>query len=368
MQTFLRRLEILNFLSARQHAHLEPASTEQIIQHLQDGGYVDARPENPRSQFRLIQRDLQFLLGERDDYGEHDNDFGLAQSRGQAKSSLWSLEPYQQLSYDFERMPAYMALALSLSQKHLKQVLPSATQRELAQVFSSAQSRLQQSERKLAAQHYSKLTSSVEFYQRGQSLRTPDFDMQWLDKIYQAILLGRRIEIGYQRGAKLKHYQLDPYGIAIMLPKLYLVAAKVDDAQEEPSFRHFLLHKIQSVEISRFANKVPEDFVLKDYLEAGHMDLLIDNSDQQDYTLVLDLYVEAQSTLLVDLQDSPIAADQKLSEQTEGHWQLRATVKRTVQLRNWLLALGDQAKLREPAIIVDDLITQLKQQLANYQG
>lgn len=374
MQTFLRRLEILNYLTSRHNARLGPVGTEQILQHLLDTGYLEAEGNKARSQFRLIQRDLNFLLGEQDEEDEYDNDFGLVMQRGQSKSLLWSLQPYQQLTYDFERMPAYMALALSLSQKHLKQVLPGSTQRELSQVFSSAQSRLEKSERKLSAKHYLRLTDSVEFYQRGQSLRTPEFDMQILDKIYQAILLGRRIDITYRTASGVKPYALDPYGVAIMLPKLYLVAKKVGETRgssesapyDDVGFRSFLLHKIESIELSRFANQVPEDFQLRAYLEEGNMDVLLDSRDPNRYALKLEIKGKHISGLLQDLRESPISSDQALSESDQGVWLLEASVKRTVQLRNWLVALGDQAKVLEPGIIVDDLVAHLTRQLAHY--
>ena len=142
MRTFLRRLEILNFLQSQQIA----VSTDAIVNHLHNSGHLDTHQNKPKSSFRLIQRDLNFLLGDKSDddslnngkenltynkFDEHDNDFGLGLEKGAGKALLWKLSPYQQLNYDFERMPAFMALALNLSEKHLKQVLPSETRSEL---------------------------------------------------------------------------------------------------------------------------------------------------------------------------------------------------------------------------------------------
>ena len=150
MKTFLRRLEILNFLRSQHIA----ASTDSIVQHLENSGHLDSHQNQTKSIFRLIQRDLTFLLGEKpeealsdvkantkgetnkeqltyDSFDDYDNDFGLGVEKGSGKSLLWKLSPYQQLNYDFERMPAFMALALTLSEKHLKQVLPSETRAEL---------------------------------------------------------------------------------------------------------------------------------------------------------------------------------------------------------------------------------------------
>ena len=376
MQTFLRRLEILNFLTQRKSSRLNAVGTDIIVQHLRDAGYLENSSDKARSQFRLVQRDLKFLLGELID-DEYENDFGLSMARGEGKSLLWALEPYQQLSYDFERMPAYMALAMQVSQKHLSQVLPSSTKEELAKFFDGAEYKLQKAERKLSQQHYRRLTRAVEFYQRGQSLQAPEFDTAVLDRIYEAILRGRKIIISYRSGAHLKNYTLHPYGVAIMMPKLYLIAQKEQEGSNESAidgsvaeansgFRSFLLHKIERVELSPFANKVPEDFELKMYLESGNMDVLIDTRDTEQYDLVMDLYSDAGQKLLADLNDSPLNSTQTLSEITQGVWRLNAQVRRTIQLRNWLLTLGAQAKVLSPGIIREDLLKHLDQVRAHY--
>ncbi|TNC80350.1 MAG: WYL domain-containing protein [Oleiphilus sp.] len=374
MQTFLRRLEILNFLAAQRAAKRTAVGTEVIVEHLRDAGYLEASSEQRRSQFRLVQRDMQFLLGEEFD-GEAENDFGLQAERGDGKSLLWSLEPYQALHYDFERMPAYMALAMHISQKHLKQVIPRQARQELALLFDGAESKLQKTEKKLSKKHYRRLTNAVEFYQRGQSLQAPEYQPAVLDQIYQAILLGRRIDIRYQTRDGLKDYNLHPYGVAIMLPKLYLIARKtdapdLDEASENPysdaGFRSFLIHRIESVLISPFSNHVPNTFELKYYLEQGYMDVLIDPNDRGMYQLELQLNLPPHSNLAQDLQDSPVSKDQVLTSAGNGSWTLNATVRRTVQIRNWLLSLGPQAKVQAPAILKQDLIAHLDRMRANY--
>ncbi len=361
MQTFLRRLEILNYLRSQN----EQVSTDTILQHLLDAGYLDEEARERRSQLRLIQRDLKFLLGPEEE-GEALNDFGLTMERGQGKSLLWRLDPYQQLQYDFERMPAYMALALSISSKHLKQLLPGPTRHELSRIFQRADERLNQRDGRVSPRHYHRLTQAVEFYQRGQSLRTPEFDMAHLDNIYQAILQGKRVNIEYRSRGQVKDYDLHPFGVAIMLPKLYLVAKKNEDIDSEDGFRSFLLHRIESVSVSRFSNAVPQDFEMKRYLQEGHMDVYLQADDKELYELELELHVPDQDSLLLDLQDSPIADDQHLVKQGNGVWLLTAGVQRTVQLRNWLLSLGDRALVKAPACIEQDLVRQLQAMLDRY--
>lgn len=368
MDTFLRRLEILNYLRQRHSANLGPVATDQVIQHLIDGEYVDEHERAEASTFRLIQRDLKFLLGGYDEEDEvYTNPFGLEARRGKAKSLLWSLEPYQQVSYDFEKMPAFMALALTITRKHLKQVLPSSTQKELEAVFQNAETKLQKAEGKLSAKHYSKLGNAVEFFQRGQSLSTPDFEMATLDRIYQAILLGKRLKFNYRGAKSSKEYDVHPYGVAIMLPKIYLVAVKDDSvkAGSVEDYRSFLVHRIEDLEVSSLSNAVPDTFELKEYLSDGNMDVLVDN-DAKSYTLKISIFANKNSSLIRDLSDSPINSTQELVEVADNEWCLKAQVKRTVQLRTWLLALGAQAKVIEPEIIRQDLIDNLNAMQNHY--
>jgi predicted DNA-binding transcriptional regulator YafY len=367
MKTFLRRLEILNFLRS-QHA---PVSTDAIVNHLQNTGHLDAHQNQKKSLFRLIQRDLNFLLGDKSDdtesfnnkeqltydsFDEFDNDFGLSVEKGAGKSLLWQLSPYQKLNYDFERMPAFMALALSLSEKHLKQVLPSETQTELKNLFENAHNKLIKSEQKLSSRHYQRLSQSVEFFQRGQRLQAASFEPNILDTIYRAILLGKRISISYQRGETIQDYDLHPYGVVIMLPKLYLVAKKQESLLEEQAFRSFLVHKINDITISQYANQVPDNFNLQQFLDAGHMDVFLSYDDQESHTLVLEINTAKSSNLIEDLKENPLSADQELIQIDIGTWRLSTTVKRTIQLRNWLMALGNQAKIVSPKLIQDDLL------------
>jgi len=380
--TFLRRLEILNFLKSKRSS----IGTEQILQHLNDAGYLDSNESKHKSQFRLIQRDLTFLLGDvyknnddiEDDVraekkdqqqDEYDNDFGLLVERGLGKSRHWRLDPYQQLNYDFERMPAFMALALSVTQKHLTQVLPTSTQHELKRIFQNAEAKLQKSEQKLSHNHYQRLTDSVEFFQRGQRLQAPQFDINILDTIYRAILEGKRINVSYRGQIGNKDYELHPFGVAIMLPKLYLIGKKHEDihkTDDNDNFRSFLIHKIEHIDLSHLPNYVPSDFKIKAYLDQGNMDVLLDHSDPTHYPLTLALTTFENSSLLTDLQESPISTSQSLTKINDTTWHLKADVKRTIQLKNWLLSLGFQAKILSPEVIRNDLITALDAIRENY--
>ncbi|WP_416397852.1 helix-turn-helix transcriptional regulator [Allohahella sp. A8] len=373
MQTFVRRLAILDYLRRT----TVPRSTEAILAHLQDQGYLEESDEQRRnSQLRVVQRDLKFLLGDDPGFFDADpaeaddeleeplNPFGLRSVPAAGKGRAWMLDPLDRQRFDFEKMPGYLAVAFAMTAKHLSNLLPQSTLNEMTAFFAEAERVLQRSERKLAPQHYLRLRDSIEFYQRGQSLESPDFDMRWLDTIYQAIIRAQQIELVYSvsasNGSTTKTYRLSPLGVVLMLPKLYLVSLN-----EAGEFRHFLLHRIRRVELLR-ENFADEDFSLQAYLDAGHMDVFIDDSDRGDYDLVLAIKRQQGDKLIEDLSDYPLNATQSVTLESASEAIVRVRVRRTIQLRNWILSLGSRATVLQPEIIRQDIRSVLTASLQNY--
>ncbi|PID41910.1 MAG: WYL domain-containing protein [Proteobacteria bacterium] len=354
MESFLRRLTILEFLSSSR----QMKSTREIVTHLVNAGYINDDNLDEKSLLRIVQRDLKFLLGDTLEDDEPDNIFGLESVRGQGKSLYWRLEPYSGLRFDFEKMPRFMALAFTLTRKHLGDILPRNTVTELNRFFAQAEDRLRESEKSLTPRSYQRLSNAIEFFQRGQKLQAAAFDMEALDTIYRAIILNRQVVFDYRN----KNYRVHPYGIAILLPKIYLVGKK-DGSESEPSdsgYRSFLLHKIRDIYTAPESASIPQDFSLRQFLEQGNMDILVTRSDDTSYQLVLELDAGAQqSNLIEDLSESPISADQEIRVLEGNQYQLTATVRRTVQLRNWLTSLGAGARVVSPDVIREDLVSHL---------
>lgn len=366
MKTFIRRLAILDYLrSAR-----TKKSTDDILRHLVGRDYfaVDEYNEQSLSDAtvrRTIQRDMNFLYGATASVDEDGyNEFGLEVERGNGKSLIWFLDPYSSLSFDFEKMPSYLALSFAMTQKHLSGVMPKNTLHELERFFENADSKLQKEETTISPQQYRRLKDSVEFYQRGQCLQAANYDVDTLDTIYRAILKGRQLSFNY-RG---KRYRVHPFGVVILLPKLYFIAKKDEDALSSDGFRNFLIHKITDLVILPSKAVISESFSLRSYLDEGNMDVYISANDKQPYCFKLEITAQSQGNLIEDLTENPISKDQVLTEIEKGIYHLSASVKRTVQLKNWIMGLGSIATVLEPEVIRSDIYTELSALLGNYKN
>lgn len=357
MKTFLRRISILELLRSNRTF----LTTDEILVRLVNDGYLDEGLPH-KTQMRVVQRDLNFLWGEEDEEGEADNEFGLQRIKGEGRTLKWRLDPYNDVSYDFEKMPQNMAIAFAMTEKHLSDLLPRNTHQELSRLFSAAESRLSQSNKAMTSKDFSRFKDAIEFYQRGQTLQAADFDMSILDTVYRAIIQQKQLGFEY-RG---KRYKVHPLGVAILLPKLYLVAIKHGDLMSEESSRNFLIHKIDSIWLESASAEVPEGFQLDRYLAQGNMDVLVDFQDATAYELELKV-TPNNDRLIEDLLESPISSDQKVEPLADGSTLIRASVKRSIQLRNWLLSVASVSEVLAPKEIRRDLATYLQQSLHHYQ-
>lgn len=359
MSSFLRRIEILAFLKRHRRALTAP----EIVEHLQEGGYLDPSLKSA-SALRVVQRDLKELLGA--DTGdeedtEPDNPFGLRLERQGSRTLLWSVDRQLAPPLDFERMPQPIAMAMVLLRKHLSLFLPAPVRADLESLFDQAEERLMRSERKLSARHHRRWRDAVAFFQRGQTLRMPEFPADVLDAIYQAIVTEKQVELHYSSG---KTYRVTPLGVACLLPKLYLIARN-----ENSEMRHFLLSRIRHCEVISRSALPSGDFVLTDYLEQGGMELRLAGVPEGAGKVLIRIRDGENSRgLRQDLAEFPVAPDQQLLQASDGDWRLSFSSHCTVQLRSWILGLGPVAVVEQPTALRENIREHLQIMAASYCG
>ena len=105
---------------------------------------------------------------------------------------------------------------------------------------------------------------------------------------------------------------------------------------------------------------------MSEYLRQGNMEVYVDRNDDKDVHSLELLIDSNQSRLIEDVTETPISKDQTITMYDPERVVLRARVRRTVQLRTWLLSLGPVCEVKEPSVIRDDLKAFLQSTLGKY--
>lgn len=164
----------------------------------------------------------------------------------------------------------------------------------------------------------------------------PMLDADLLERIQEAVLQGRKIQIEYESKSQqqLLCMHLNPLGIVCRGNNLYLVAC--EDAQFP---RLFALHRFRHVEKLLAECNEPDDFSLAQYIESGGMHF--------GSTNIIRLEAEIEAWLAGDLLESPLGADQYI-DCVDDQYRLSVSVADTWQLEWWILSCWAAIKVTGP--------------------
>jgi predicted DNA-binding transcriptional regulator YafY len=185
-----------------------------------------------------------------------------------------------------------------------------------------------------------------------------DVDPEFLEAVYESLFLGRRFKAQYlKKGtAEPVEYSVNPLGLVVADPVLYLVATLRD--YNNPII--LAVHRLRAVEMTEEQCTKPEGFTLDDYLKGG----------------VLGFPVEGEGTIMLKalfsraaaahLHESPLSADQVLTDQADGTGLVEAEVLDTHQLRWWLLSFGDQVEVVGPESLREEIANTVRSMSNRY--
>ena len=240
---------------------------------------------------------------------------------------------------DIPGMSIPEALAMSLVETHMKQLLPATMLDALQGVFSLAQSKLDKVEQQ-NNNHSKDWLNKVRVVPPTQPLLPPVVKEDVQASLYQAVLENRQITAKYQStgSEQPKEYVLHPLGLIMRGAVTYLVASAWDYADA----RLYALHRFSKVEILDAAVNTPEKFSLDKAIASG----LAEFANQGE-----PIHLELRCTKWVAtyLAETPLALDQKIEVEADGWVRLTATVNDTWQLHWWLLGQGAGVAVCGPA-------------------
>lgn len=257
---------------------------------------------------------------------------------------------------DIPGMSIPEALAMRLVETHMTQLLPASMLDGLRGVFSLAQSKLDQADKKNDNRSKNWLTK-VRVVPPAQPLLPPVVRDNVQDVTYQALLESKQIAAAYQPlgSEQSKDYVLHPLGLIMRGALTYLVAS----AWEYADVRLYALHRFYKVEILEAPVKAPSGFSLDKAIGGGLAEFANQGTSIQ-------LEMRCTDWVAAYLMETPLAADQKIEAEANGWVRLTATVNDTWQLHWWILGQGAGVVVCGPNALRDSIIDLVLKTLGNY--
>jgi predicted DNA-binding transcriptional regulator YafY len=231
------------------------------------------------------------------------------------------------------------ALLLALAEQHLNRALPAHMMPAFESLFERARS------------HLTRL---------GPNSKTP----RWVDKIRavspvlpatppkvdalvhaavaEALMNERQLEVEYHSGGRKRPLTLilNPLALILRGPALYLVAT----AKGHGDVRLFAMQRIRkAVELTAAAAR-PRGFDIDESIAAG----LGQFGTTPDAPEFITLELRCEDWLARQLEEAPIAPDQKVEWMPDGTARVRATAAKTWQLQWWVMSVLHGATVTRP--------------------
>lgn len=230
------------------------------------------------------------------------------------------------------------ALTFAMVEQHLKTLLPTSALSQLQPYFEAARKHLNDIPKDKRIRSW---LNKVRTVPPAQPLLPSPIKASVQQDVYGALLADRQIDIRYlKRGeSKTSDHRIHPLAVVQRGPVTYLCCRIADDDY----LRTFAMHRIQSVTVLDEPVKIPAGFSIDETIASGEFGF---GNGQQ-----IRLEALFQNGAGDHLYETPISADQNLTDLGGGKLRLKATVADTQQLKWWLLGLGDGVEVAKPSAL-----------------
>ena len=288
--TLLRTLVLLRLIP-RAPASI---STPKLWQALADEGFDIT--------LRSLQRDLFALL-----HGP----FHLECSKDHDDEAIRKQRPYR-WSYQAHVRPGLPAittaeaLAMRVSEEHLRHLLPPGVLNLLEPHFAEARQALQTRK----GNTHGRWAQRVRSLPNGKALLPASVDSEVWEKAATALLEQKQLQVDYFSRVKseVKSMTLHPKGLASRGPATYLIAS----VGNYSDIRHFALHRIQAAEVLD-ATARDDDFDMDAYLPTAAF-------TPRQGTGLVELVADVHPDIAGIFQETPVSEDQTLEPIPDSEW------------------------------------------------
>ena len=303
-----------------------------LTQQLQDAGFSVSK--------RTVERDLQELSL-------------LFALQCNEKSKPYGWYWMRDASLDIPGITLAEALSLTLVESQLRQLLPAPLVESLQARFNLAKSKLKALDTMNAGARWPDKVVSVS---AGMQLLPPKIDGELLQKVQQALLEDKQLEVSYHalHQSAVKQYRLNPLGLIQRGQISYLIAS----AEPYSDPLRFAIHRFVQVEITETPAVIPAEFNLQRYLASGAMEF------SEGETIKLEFIAKAVLANL--LLETPLSADMACVKLDNDDYHISATVHKGWQLNLWLMSQSRYLTVLAPQDMRQSIKQQLAEALAKY--
>ena len=329
--TLLRNLVLLRLIP-RAPASI---STTQLLNALAEEGFDIT--------LRQLQRDLDGKLSDRFDLicSKDDPDETISKQR----PYRWSYQPH--VRPGLPAMSSAEALAMQLSEGHLRHLLPPGVLALLEPHFAEARKTLERRSGNVLNRWAQRMRSLP----NGKALLPASVDEQVWENVATALLEQRQLQMDYFSRVKgeVKTMTLHPKGLASRGPATYLFASVGDYSD----VRHFALHRIQRAEVMDAIAR-DDDFDMDDYLPKA---AFTPRQGTGTVQLVADVHPDTAGILL----ETPLSEDQTLEPLPESDWlRLTASAANDQETLWWVMSMGQNIVIISPMEWRHKIVEELK--------
>jgi len=244
-------------------------------------------------------------------------------------------------AFDIPNMDPITALTFKLTDQYLTRMFPSGVLTALRPYIAIADERL----RLTTESSLSRWPDKVRVVSRNLTTIPPAVPPEISDAVFKAVLEEKRFKATYRTVSnRTKSYEVNPLGLTFVDGLTYLIASLNEHV--DPIL--LLLHRIKSFESLNKPVSIPEDFCMDEWVEEL---LTFPVGD----TIELKLRFTSSSDVQ-RLEESPLVEDQKIVRNTDGTFDLSASVEDTKQLRWWLHGYGARVEVLAPQGLRDEFV------------
>ena len=247
------------------------------------------------------------------------------------------------------------AIQARLVLDHLRPVMPFEIGATLAGSLVEAQSEFE----RLRNARQVVWTDRVRVAPAGHPLKVPVIDPKVQQEVEKAIDRGRRLRLSYSRYPKpgASEIACDPLGLLFRPPVLYLIARNAKGEE-----RQFALHRILTAE-SLSEPAALGDFDIDRCIQSGWADIAWSNAPVR-------VVVAANDTFARIWHGTPLGDGQTITSAKDADypWRVSATVPDSHLMRAYLLSLGTEAVVLDPASVSDWVEEQASQMAAEIRS